>query len=125
MPRDTAKKYLQRQDIEKSFRMWGVKKIRDVRYPYLLIVSVMVLPSNSHPALPPETWNHGSDYGSVKLFTAAPLQNVTPAHSMQSPPSTTYVSQLSLCALVSLSYLMFSANAVSSLCTFTGVTLSA
>lgn len=51
----------------------GSGKIGDVRYPYLLSVNITVLPCNSHLILSPEIWNHNSDYGSVKLFTIAPL----------------------------------------------------
>lgn len=56
----------------------------------------MVLSSNSHPTWPSEIWNHNSNYGSVKLFTVVPLQNVTPEHSVQSPSQTTHTN-LSLC----------------------------
>lgn len=90
----------------------------------------MVLPSNSHSTWPPEIWNHNSDYGSVNFFIIVPLQNVTPAHSVQSPSQTTHtnfslhVSQFSLYAPVTLNCLMFFPNVISSLCTFIRATLS-
>ena len=46
-------------------------------------------------------------------------------HSVQSTPQTIHVSRLSLYAPRMLDYLMFSANALSSLCSCIGVTLSA
>ena len=46
-------------------------------------------------------------------------------HRIQSTPRTVHVSQLSLYAPGTLNYLMFSANALSSLCSCIGVTLSA
>lgn len=87
-----------------------------------------MLLSNSHFHVPPEIWNKNSDYGSVKRFTIAPFKNVTPAHSMQSPPRVTPANFsphiLSFCAPVTLNCLMFFKNAISSLCIFRGVTLS-
>ena len=58
------------------------------------------------------------------VFIAVPLQNMTPTQYPKRPTNV-HVSQLSLYAPGTLNYLMFSANALSSLCSCIGVTLSA